>query len=246
MTNDTAPSPPAAGKLDRRSVVRTAAWSLPVIAVSAQAPAFAASCNQLYTGQLNPVTQYTKLTPTTARAVVPLSGTGGSVTIDFLTIVTTDYAPSSANYTVAPQVGGTGLPGIQFGYDNTNTDGSSGQHYRTRLTFSRNVSDLSFLVTDLDNTGTHDERLAILGPAFTRSFPAGSNCVGAGTTTNPIRNAVPGDPNPVTGNAGNVRIRVAGPTTSVTLQFWTAELFPSNSNNWLTDMSFSALSNGCP
>ena len=246
MTTHTAPSPETTRKVERRSVVRTAAWSLPAIAVSTQAPAFAASCTQTFTGRLNPVTQYTKLTATTARAVVPLSGIGGSVTIDFLTIVTSAYGPSSANYTVAPEVGGTRLPGIQFGYDNTNTNGSSGQHYRTRLTFSRNVSDLSFLVTDLDNTGTHDERLAVLGPAFTRSVPLGSDCVGAGTVTNPIRNAVPGDPDPVDGFAGNVRIGIAGPTTSFTLQFWTAELFPSNSNNWLTDMSFSAAADGCP
>ena len=248
MTNDTAPFPATTAGVDRRSVVRTAAWALPVIAVSAQAPAYAASCNQLYTARLDPSqpAQYQATSNLAAQAVVPLTGGMGSVTIDFATTTTTAYTPQPGNYGVNAQVGGTGLPGIHFAYNNSNTNGANTQWYRTRITFSRNVYNLSFLVTDLDNTAGHDERLKVFTTAFTFRIPAGSNVKGTGTAGDPFYNSVPGDPNPVSGKGGNVRINVAGPATDVFLEFTNAATATSNNNNWLTDMTFSAYADGCP
>ena len=247
MTNDTAPFPATTTGVGRRSVVRSAAWSLPVIAVSAQAPAFAASCNQPYVGDLNLATMYTRNSRTSGTAVVPLASGAGSVTIGFASNTTAAYAEQAGNFTIDPSVGKTGEAGIQLSYDNTNVNGSSGQHYRLTLTFSRAVTKLTFLVTDIDVDGGHDEQVAVISPAtFTRSFPPNSDCVGAGTVANPIRNPVAGFIDNVDGNQGNVRINVPGPTTTVTLQFWNANTRATGSNNWLTDLSFEAPADGCP
>ena len=246
MTTDTTPAPATTTGVDRRSVVRTAAWSLPVIAVSAQAPAFAASCNQLYPGTLDPSTQFTKISDSSATAVVPLASGGGSVTITFSAAVTSGYSVVPANFGINSPIGGTGLPGIHLGYSNQDTVNGPAQRYILTMTFSRTVSNLDFLVTDIDLTGNHDEQLAVVQPTtFTRSFPAGSNLVGAGTSASPIHNGVAGGVNPNTGTEGNVRLRF-DPVTSVRLWLWDGNGGAGGSHNWITRMSFSALADGCP
>ena len=247
MTTDTTPAPVTTTGVDRRSVVRTAAWSLPVIAVSAQAPAFAASCNQQYAGNLNLATMYTRNSRTSGTAVVPLANGAGSVTIGFASSTTTLYGAQTGNFTIDPAVGGTNQAGILFSYSNDNVDGSSAQNYKVTLTFSRAVTDLTFLITDIDVGGRHDERLAVISPAtFTRNIPANSNCRGAATLANPIYNSVPGAISNINDDSGNVRINVPGPTTTVTLQLWNADTAATGSNDYLTDLSFQAYADGCP
>ena len=226
--------------------MRTAAWALPVVAVSAQVPAYAASCNQLYPGTFDPSTQLTKSSPTSATAVVPLANGGGSVTITFSAQATSGYSVVATNFDVNSPIGNTGLPGLHLGYSNSDTVTGPSQRYILTMSFSRTVTGLDFLVTDIDKVGNHDEQLVVVQPTtFTRNFPAGSNLVGAGTSANPIHNPVAGGIKSDTGDQGNVRLRF-DPVTAVRLWLWDGSGGVGGSHNWITRMSFSALADGCP
>ena len=171
---------------DRRSVVRTAAWALPVVAVSAQVPAYAASCNQLYPGTFDPSTQLTKSSPTSATAVVPLANGGGSVTITFSAQATSGYSVVATNFDVNSPIGNTGLPGLHLGYSNSDTVTGPSQRYILTMSFSRTVTGLDFLVTDIDKVGNHDEQLVVVQPTtFTRQLPCRVEPRGSGDVGEP-------------------------------------------------------------
>lgn len=79
----------------RRTVVRGAAWTMPVVAAATTAPAFASSCNTLWNYRLNWATSaYSHPTSTPNRAVATIASTNGGPTI--YAVFTTTFFGSGA------------------------------------------------------------------------------------------------------------------------------------------------------
>lgn len=238
--------------LERRSVVRTVAWTVPVIAASAQAPAFAASCNQLFGGVLDPSqpAQYTRSTLRRADADIPLTSAGGTVGLvlrsDFAT-----YTPRPTNLEVkAAPTGQIPLAGIELGNEMlANQSGSAARNQTITFTFSRTVQDLEFTLTDLDNSSNHRDAVAIEDAPFTYQYGSVSQVQGTGTLTNPFRVVGTVNYNNDTSGAGNVIVRLAGPLTTFSIRYWNAD--PANTSNsttqsiFLTRLSLMAYMDGC-
>ena len=246
--------------VDRRTVVRTAAWTVPVIAASAQAPAFAASCNQLYQGVLSPESNYTYVRPRYAYADIALTSPGGTVHLDINSVFTT-YTPRPTNLTVlAPLPNGTystgGIPqaGIEFG---NAMDGSQANNIANNqtitFTFSRTVYNLVFTLTDFDNSANHRDVASISGPAFTYTFPGSSQVNGSGTDADPFRvgGGTVNYDNQLDGT-GNVRIAMGSSTVGVnsfSIKYWNTKNTATGNNVtqsiFLTRMNFDAYADGC-
>lgn len=255
--SDNHPSTPETGTgIDRRTVVRSAAWTVPVIAVSAQAPAFAASCNQQYgtvAGGLDfaDPTQYTRTDKFNATAAVPLVSPGGTVGMTFAATRTV-YTIDPLNLTVhAAPTGGLPQAGIeirnQFETADTNT---SANNQTLTITFSRRVYSLNFTLTDLDNSANHRDAVAIEGAPFTYDYLVGSQVQGVGSLSNPFRVTGTVNYDNSTDNSGNVRISMAGPVTQFSIRYWNTINAPTGPTGtqsiFLTRVNFSAFSNGCP
>ena len=240
--------------VERRTVVRAAAWTVPVIAASAQAPAFAASCNQLYGGVLSPAdpTQYVQSATNPLRrasATIPLTTPGGSVTMSLVSTFNT-YTPRSTNLSVhdAP-TGGIPRAGIEFGnlMDAADTDIAS-RNQTIAITFSRTVYNLDFTLTDLDNSGGHRDAVAITGEPFTFATGGAPKVTGTGTVADPFYVNDNVNYNNSDTGLGNVRIMMDGPVTTFSIRYW--NIATTNAANlsqsiFLTRLSFQAYMDGC-
>lgn len=250
-----APAPPRG--IDRRTVVRSAAWTVPVIAASAQVPAFAASCNQLYDGVLDLAAsppQYVQSTLRRGDATVPLSGAGGTIDIAFRSVFT-NYTPNNNNLSViAGPTGGINLPGLNFGYSFTDltVSGDPANNETINITFTRSVYNLVFTITDIDNGGPDSkDAVAIEGAAFTyeaNGLLPGSLVDGSGTVGDPFRTAGTANYDNRNDNMGNVRITMLGPVTTFSIRYWNRQVNPAASGGHailLTRMRFKAYESGC-
>lgn len=227
MTLDT-PAPDDLGP-SRRTVTRAAAWSVPVVAAAATAPAYAASCTPLtdvtfagWTGTIsNGGLDYTQTyTPSSGAAVdmkiaAVYTGAmkGGSET-----------AGGPALYDVFNPVGGLGKPGLGLIQSVTRrTDlAAPGRSARGAYTFSftKPVSNLRLTFTDVDQTaGDFLDRVEISG--VWAEVSRGSGVTGGGTQTSPYAGTAAY--NDGTSGAGNVAVKFAGPVSSFVLTYWNAE-----------------------
>ena len=210
--------------VERRTVVRTAAWTVPVIAASAQAPAFAASCNS-YSGVLNPAdpTQYTRASKFNATGTIPLQSPGGTVTVDF-TATRTQYVLDPLNLTTkAAPTSNQNVASIELRNQFETVDTNTAANNQTlTLTFSRTVN-LSFTLCDLDNSANHRDAVAIEGAAFTYSMvmPNGNTTQvqGVGTVANPFRVVGTVNYDNDIQQQGNVAVSMAA-VTSFSIRYW--------------------------
>ncbi len=162
----------------RRSVTRAAAWTVPVIAVAAAVPAYAASCTRRIGQVLDwDSTQVTfTRSATTAKAILDPDGSGPVPTLAL--DVSAAYvgnmkagseAANSTSQTMVlqPRVGGLGtaaqpVGGLAFTQATTSASptGTKGEPvgYGDRGTytfvFSQAVSNLVFTITDVDSTSS--------------------------------------------------------------------------------------------
>ena len=243
----------------RRTVARAAAWTVPVVAVATAAPAFAASpCDQRLNANFDwdgPSNTFSRTSSTSAVATYDPDGSAGPVPALTLTAAAsyTGNMKSGAefsgngnnNFTLATQVGGLGISGLQMEQATTST---SPQGYNDRgtytFTFSRPVTNLQFTITDIDSQS--DDFLDLLVPSAGYTVVSKSPTVQSGTsngtqffyqqyTSNPYDN--------VTSNGGNLELRYAGPLTSFSITYSNyagsyASNIDTNQAIFLTDLRF--------
>lgn len=227
----------------RRSVVRGAAWSVPVVAVAATAPAYAASpCDPIARTIDWGTTQYTRSSVTSSTYTIPdPDGTGPgqalTLTISTTTIGSnTQTGPQATNGAddnlrlFTGQVGGSSastnhLTLHQSPINNANKSNNLTNANRTitRFSFSRTVASLGFTLRDIDAT-TNDfwDAIALVGlgsTTVTGTATDPASVIGAGTTANPWRGATAGTRIEGNQNNGNVVVSMTN-VTGFDLYYW--------------------------
>lgn len=240
----------SAGGLSRRSVVRGAAWSVPVVSMAATAPAFAASpCGTVYTTwKLDwGTTPYTKASANFGSATVGNVAGTVPIVVSFTSSVTSGITRDPGNLDLEDGVNnignlGANEQGLELWHSaSVNNDA---RYQQVIIGFDRTVSDLKFTITDIDfNQDQYSDRVSLSGD---RSFALTTDTVitGAGTNTNPWR---PRNTNPVTlansgDRRGNVAVSYRTPVDSITLRYWNGG-GSGQQAIWISDMTFSAA--GC-
>lgn len=157
----------------RRSVVRTAAWCVPVVSVAATAPAFAASCTTEYSLRLDwgsTGSQFSKApngNSATASAAGPAGSTPLLVTFGSSYLRQSGNDRRAANNLSVPSdtnVGGAGVGEQALMLRHLNH--GSGRNFRQELTisFARAVTELKFRISDIDSlNGTFYDRVELTG-----------------------------------------------------------------------------------
>jgi len=231
--------------MERRTVVKGAAWSLPVIAAAVAAPAAVASDGSA--GGCVPVRMhldwagdYRRTSATAGSAAV-----GGAESTIALTVTQagigantrTGNQTRTQNLNLAVSsfaVGGTASAGLaihQSPISNSRKAASTSSAARIaensqtiRFDFSEPVDQLSFLITDIDAAAyDYFDRVVIeSGAAFTASSGSGSIVEGSGTAADPLR---AGRIEPVPENSGraNATVSFLEPVSSFSLTYQNVE-----------------------
>lgn len=252
----------------RRSVTRAAAWSVPVVATVVSAPAFAASPCDARPGavdwSLGP--RYSRASASTATYTVPdPDGTGPGQPL-VLTVTNTFLGTNTRlgdqwinygwqggvndNLRTATGVGGsssstTSLVLHQSPWrdaDKVGTWSTTSNRSITTFSFSREVTDLSFIIRDIDSSsGDFWDGIALSGTTFTSTKSNSGYVSGTGAVSDPFRSG--GVNYPVGDNAtdGNVTISMAS-VTSFEFHYWNLSDTGSSADGdqkvFLSGMSF--------
>lgn len=248
MTSNT---PASGASLTRRTVMRGAAWTVPVVAAATTVPAYAASCTS-YQYRLNwGVTTYNKINADSGKATVPGAPGSVPVVVTFGSQMSGTMLRETDNLTVdtgTTDIGNLGNSEVGLLLSHANPI-PSGRDNRQTLTigFDRDVTGLSFTITDIDSLGSswYDQVEA----SGTRTFTVtprnlgGTYVIGDGTNGNPWRYR---DDNTQLANSGtsrgNVTLTYSGTVRSITLDYWSS-VASSNQKVWISDLTFSA--RGC-
>lgn len=252
----------------RRSVVRGAAWSVPVVAVAATAPAFAASpCATTYPFRLDwGTTSYSRASARSATASVSSSTPGAtplSVTFTSTSSSSLNVPDTTRNLTVPANTGtGTtadpvvtslggraGERGVML-YHASSTPGRANRQ-DVAITFSRPVRGLTFYITDVDTitSPAYSDRVELVGYTSSNAvvpFTSTNDGIsGAGSVASPwLRTA---DSN-VSENAGGAQTSVdfsasSAEVKSLVLTYWNAAGGTQYHRVFIGDLTFTAL--GC-
>jgi hypothetical protein len=200
--------------VDRRSVVRGAAWAAPVAMVGVAVPAYAASV---------------PCQPSTA----PLEGLNSGSTVSFLPFSDTSIQAHLIFNTNHPRAGDPSpfAPGDTGTIQQTSSTtsfkylklhhpagASQGDWISMTMQFTSPVSNLSLKIVDIDkDTGQWIDHI-VVSPAGFAVDAAANNVVGSGTSTDPFRSTVEGDIS--TGSAaGHRTLTWAGPLQAVNITY---------------------------
>lgn len=190
--------------ISRRTIVRGAVWSVPVIAVAATAPLATASGCVIKVIDWNTFSSGTTVTPSTV-----LSAAGSDVTAR-LTSSGTTSAPFNLVVTSGPD------GGISGNYVNIALPGPGSRSQTVTVTFSRPVTDVSFTVGDIDAQGTLFQESVYLAPESFTVLSQGSTLTGSGTAADPWV-AAAGVSVPPSSSSGNAAVMYAGPIQSFSI-----------------------------
>lgn len=255
----------------RRNVVRTVAWTVPVVAASTAVPAYAASCGSTsYAWRLDWAdnttsdaftTSYSVAKPAGANAVhvgtAVVTGPSGSspVTVTFRNSVVGADRRHATNLTVENTANIGNLGAQERGLLLWNTDileGRNASRQVVEVTFSRAVSNLRFTITDIDSNdqrgsgNDYRDQVELTGvrtAVATSRVGGGFYVVGSGTQASPWQ--MYDDDIPAADSAddrGNLAVTYPGPVSSFRLDYWNAS---GNGQQavFLGDFTFDAL--GC-
>jgi hypothetical protein len=239
----------APAPLARRSLVKGAAWTLPVLAVAAPAPAYAVSpCTTLTSGSLvwSNASEYNRTSANRGDGMVPLGSSGSTVGVAIESTFTgyTALTTAPANLSVLATVGNTGAAGLSFTQVASSglVTGNPLNNQTVKFTFTQAVYHLSFLLTDFDYLANqYQDGMAISGPAFTATVPSGSTVVGSGTMLSPFRSSGTAAYDNSASGARNVKITFAGPVSTFSLVYWNLLTVPTaptlSQGSWMGTMS---------
>lgn len=241
----------------RRTVVRSAAWTVPAVAASTAAPAFAASpCGTSYAWRVDwgaAGTSYTRGATVagvqTGTATVTGSTGTAPMIVTFSSAMTGTMQRDADNLRLSTDltqtatvanVGATGGPGLNISHAAAIPSGSANAQ-ELSISFSRAVSGLAFTITDIDiSNGDWSDRVELTG---TRTGTA-TGVTGSGTSADPWRATNAGN----AGNGSNTRnldVVYSGSiaaNTPIVLRFWNAS-GNGNQRIFISDLTFTAL--GC-
>lgn len=267
-----ATSPVSSMAATRRNVVRTAAWTVPVVAATVAAPAFAASCGSTtytYTLTWNTVPYATSTSGSGATltkvGTATVSGPSGSTPVQVTftsTSVGTDTR-SANNLTVDastyPNVGGSGSTGLLL--QHRNIVAGRGSRQEVAIHFSRPVTGLAFTISDIDANnarGTDQsndfyDRVELSGSrSFTTkargtntSYVIGTGVAGAENTAGEGPWRMYNDSTVANDNgddSGNVNVTYNGAVQDIALTYWNAR-GTGNQAIFLSTFTFTA--SGC-
>jgi hypothetical protein len=169
----------AASRPSRRTVVRTAAWTVPAVSAAAAAPAYAASCDRQTYSMNWSESNFSRASLRSATGTAYGNQTGNRPVIITMTsvsysnnavnndITTSNNRPdASRNLNLPPQTDGAdpdldpgvtslggraGERGIRL--QHSRSDAGRGNRQELTLSFSRPVQSLTFFVTDIDRIG---------------------------------------------------------------------------------------------
>lgn len=224
-------------RVSRRTVVKGAAWAAPVVAMASAAPAFAASA-------CTPTVSFDDLTVGTSPTTITFLPSDVTATLSY---------SSTGN-------GGDSTPGDTGKVAKTSTTPSwnylevemlaeliKGDSVTVTITLSEPVKGLSFLLHDIDSTGTRWGNAISWGYQDTVVVPTtgytsvlGTNIQGDGTISNPFRPINLGD-TPIDGGAGRVRLTWPGSVSVVKITYIAGQTGNStNQHIGIGDISFNA------
>lgn len=254
----------------RRSVVRSATWTVPIVAASVAAPAYAASCGTTtYTWRLdwsndNTTDAFTTAypAPTTVNGIqtgtATITGPAGTTPVkvtfssQMLGTMSRDGDNLRVSNTLSPAVNNVGGlnqgAGLNISHAAPIPTGRANRQ-EISISFDRPVTGLTFTITDVDRSnGNWNDRVELTG---SRTFVAAANVDGDGTNgVSPsfVNNAWSPDNNGNAGNTsstGNVAVTYAGTlasNTALVMSFWNNS-GDGNQRVFLSDFTFTAL--GC-
>jgi hypothetical protein len=214
----------------RRAVTRAAAWTVPVIAVAATAPAYAASCTPVAVAVGN-ATGANRVSST--EYTVTFNAGAGSSPINTMTVKATydagmavrDDGPNGANdnFTIQNPVGGLNTYGLVMGQRLTSRASNPAAFGHYTYTFTKPVTNLSFTLTDIDSTTGDFWDSVWLTPGFsTPKLSTGMK--GTGTQADPIRQTGSNTAvNNASGTNGNATINYPGTISSFTIHYSNAQ-----------------------
>lgn len=208
----------------RRTLVKGAAWAMPVVAVTSQSPAMASSPCQVRTN-------FDSLTPGTSPNPILFPGSAVTATISF---------NSSGQ-------GGDNTPGDTGTVEATATSPSwnyieiemlnpdVGDYIDVTITLSEPVENFSFILHDIDSrSDSYRDTVGMITPAASSATPGSNIELGSGYW-GPI---AWGD-TPISSGEGDLRLAWAGPVSSVTFRYRNSHGNRSqNQHIGLGDLSF--------
>lgn len=211
----------------RRTVTRAAAWSVPVIAVAATAPAYAASCASVRVAQSH-ITGYDRVSSVEWTATYDFDGASGPLPANVMTarasydsgmaVRNDNNGGANDNFSIAGSVGGLGTNGLVMAQRaSTKKPSTAFGHYT--FGFSKPVTGLSFTLTDIDSATGDFWDSVWLTPGFTASAKA-SGLRGVGTAADPFKQSNGNTSvNNSSGGAGNITITYPATISSFTLNY---------------------------
>lgn len=206
-----------AGGLSRRSVVRGAAWSVPVVSMAATAPAFAASCLSTVVSTMNLAT----LTGSSGATLKVTSTFRGGLTAGDWNLRTDDTGQMPSGWLEFEN-----KPRGDGGYSNPTV------YQDIELKFSTPVSQLSFDLADIDTSGGVNNNQvyanywdAIAIHSTTASYSAsgmGSSLTGSGTLSAPWRqnNFALNPPNSNAAQSNRLTVDFTSDVQTFTFRYW--------------------------
>jgi hypothetical protein len=214
----------------RRTVVRSAAWAVPAVAVVSAAPAFAASNCTTYSvtnfGLTNGVLSNNGDTWTGTHVVAGQP----SIWMQVSSTRTGSMQAYTEHFGTVSNAGGTGRPGLRLHQRRATANVGSAQAAHAgvyTVTFERPVTNLVVTLTDIDlaresqNYGRQwDDRVTITSPAAWSVLTHGDNILGTGAD---VSNALRTETNsnlPNTSGLGNVTLGFTGPVSQFTINYW--------------------------
>lgn len=251
----------------RRTVVRGAAWSVPVVSMAATAPAFAASTciSRSSDWRLDWGTSaWTVSKPTAdgthtgvATVVGPANSTPITVTFTSTMVRASGSARRASDNLTVPTTTNIGNLGanaraLNIAHDDGIVAGRDDYRQEIRISFSRAVTNLAFTITDIDTqTSAWSDRVELSPSVSTEVSPTGSEVIGRGldesessNNRGPWRRTANDNIDNAGDNSGNVNVtyasRAAGAGNAFTLTFWTA-IGGGNQRIFLSDFTFTAL-----
>ncbi|PPF43611.1 hypothetical protein C5B85_13005 [Pseudoclavibacter sp. AY1F1] len=234
---------PASEPLNRRGVIKSAAWSVPVMAIAVATPAASASpCVQTYTGAV-------RFSAVGASPVNYVRGAGSSTTAGSANVVlpaVNGFTTTPVNVTFSSSSIVSATTGGTYARDARNFDGNNtiapgkfaivqtvtGTSVATEtpvrgqtvdISFSRPVTGLSFRLEGITRAATYNDAVTlttVAGTALTATSTAvGSQVQGAGTAANPWRANVENAASGVITTANSLVVTIPGTISSFRLRY---------------------------
>lgn len=223
----------------RRTLVRGAAWSVPVVSIAATAPAFAASpCRarsesyRLDWGQPSTVWAVSKPTVDgvhTGTATISGPTNATPVVVTFVSTMfrsNGDSRRAADNLTVSADtdIGDLGAEerGLNVAHDVGIDNGRNDYRQEIQVSFDRPITDLAFTITDIDTQSaqagtTWSDRVELSPNVTSYSAPTGSEVIGRGRNENinnddgrgPFRRTADFNVDNTGDNSGNIDVTYA-------------------------------------